>query len=48
MQLLHGGTPSCRQQPTSSEIHKFLRSAPLALQVALELASSPRATSSIL
>jgi hypothetical protein len=25
---LHSGTPSCRWKPTSSRIHKFLRSVP--------------------
>jgi hypothetical protein len=35
--LLHEGTRSCRRQPTSSWIHKFLGSVPSALHVALQL-----------
>jgi hypothetical protein len=43
--FLHGGTPSCRLQPTSSLIHHFLESFHSDLRVALQLASSPCAAS---
>jgi hypothetical protein len=47
MPLLHGGTPSCRWQPTFSGIHNFLESVPLALSFALQLDAGPCATSSL-